>query len=273
MKAKSKVEILSLVFNRKINWKIFWQILLLPLAATLILLLLFLLYGLFIDSSRFSWNYFGSPFLLLILILSIAFSLYVPPAALTALLAAKIAFKPGLSCCLALALLATMLHVGWGLLYLKEFIVFYSLIPLFYAATAWRVFNVRYEHYKAKWLKQQKLPTHAETALVYVEKVIALVRQRIAEHPEHAAYRSMLPQLNYIKTVLTKPATDRSKLHCIEFCTGGPAGELFEREDPQLYDVIGGVLWIASQIGRGLKMDLQTLEGFIAEFSSSTGKS
>jgi len=268
-----KEPILSLAFNPKINWKVFWRIFLLPLAPTLILLLLFLLYGLFIDSARFGWNYFGTPFLLSILILGIAFWLYVPPAALTALLAAKIVFKPRLSSCFALALLATVLHVGWGLLYLKEFIIFYSLVPLFYAATAWRVFNVRHEHYKSKWLKQQKLPTHAETALVYVEKVIALVYQRMVEHPEHGAYPRILPQLNYIKTVLTKPATDRSKLHRIDFCTGGPAGELFEREDPELYDAIGGVLWIAHQIGRGLKMDGHVLEQFIKEFSLSAIKS
>jgi len=268
-----KEPILPLAFNPKINWNIFWRIFLLPLAVPLILLLLFLLYAYFIDRSGFGWDYFGEELSMLMLAFSLAFSLYVPPAALTALLAAKIAFKPGLSSGFALVLLATGLHIGWGLLYLKEFIVFYSLVPLFYAATAWRVFNMRYEHYKAKWLKQQKLPTHADKALEYVEKVIALVRQRIIEHPEHGAYRSMLPQLNYIKTVLSKPATDRSELHRIDFCTGGPAGELFEREDPELYDVIGGVLWIASQIGRGLKMDGQVLEQFIKEFPSSAIKS
>jgi len=267
-----KESILPLKLNNKINWKVFWQILLLPLAATLILLVLITLYSYLVDKS--SWYYFGNDFAVLMMFFGFYFILYVPPATLTALLAAKIAFKPKLSSCLGLALLATVLHIGWGLLCLKHFMVIfaYSLVPLFYAATAWRVFNVRYELYKAKWLKQQKLPTHAETALVYVEKVIALVRQRIAEHPEHGAYPRMLPQLNYIKTVLTQPATDRSKLHRIDFCTGGPAGELFEREDPQLYDVVGGVLWIASQIGRGLKMDLQVLEEFIAEFPSSAPK-
>jgi len=269
-----KEPILPLAFNPKINWKVFWRILLLPLTATFILLVLFLLYGYFIDSSRFGWNYFGSVPAMLTVVFSISSIIYLPPAVLTALLAAKIAFKQGLSSCFCLTLLATILHISWPLLIFKyHFVQIYLFVPLFYAATAWLVFNMRYEHYKSKWLKQQKLPTHAETALVYVEKVIALVHQRMVEHPEHGAYPRMLPQLNYIKTVLTKPATDRSKLHRIEFCTGGPAGELFEREDPQLYDAIGGVLWIASQIGRGLKMDLQTLEGFIAEFSSSTGKS
>jgi len=104
------------------------------------------------------------------------------------------------------------------------------------------------------------------------KKIIALVRQRIAEYPKHAAYRAMLPQLNYIKTVLTKPATDRARLHSIDFCTGGPAGEIFENEDPELYDAIGGVLWIASQIGHGLKMDVRALEQFIEIFPSSTAK-
>jgi len=140
-----KEPILPLAFNPKINWNVFWRIFLLPLAVPLILLLLFLLYGYFIDRSGFGWNYFGSPLLLLILILGIAFSLYVPPAALTALLAAKIAFKPGLFSGFALVLLATGVHLGWGFLYLKEFIVFYSLVPLFYALTAWWVFNRQYK--------------------------------------------------------------------------------------------------------------------------------
>jgi len=83
----------------------------------------------------------------------------------------------------------------------------------------------------------------------------------------------MLPQLNYIKSVLTQPATDRAGLHKINFSTGGPVGEIFKNEDPELYDAIGGVLWIASQIGRGLKMDLQMLEQFIEEFPSSVSKS
>jgi len=132
--------------------------------------------------------------------------------------------------------------------------------------------KIYFAYMKWKWLKQKKLPTHADKALVYVEKVIALVRQRMAEHPKHAAYRAMLPQLNYIQSVLTKPATDRARLHSIDFCTGGPAGEIFENEDPELYDAISGVLWIASQIGRGLKMDVQVLEQLIEIFSSSMAK-
>jgi len=95
----------------------------------------------------------------------------------------------------------------------------------------------------------------------------------MAEHPKHAAYRAMLPQLNYIQSVLTKPATDHARLHSIDFCTGGPAGEIFKNEDPELYDAIGGVLWIASQIGRGLKMDVRVLEEFIAALPSSASKS
>jgi len=115
-----------------------------------------------------------------------------------------------------------------------------------------------------KWRKQQQLPTHAEKTLEYVENVLLLVQKRKSDNPKHTGYRKIVTYLQYVQKVLTKPDTDRSKLHKkLEFATGGPAGEIFEREDPELWEAIGGVLWIASQIGHGLKMDLNVLEEFL----------
>jgi len=61
----NKEPILPIAFNDKINWKVFWQILLLPLAATLILLVLITLYSYLVDKS--SWYYFGNDFAVLMM--------------------------------------------------------------------------------------------------------------------------------------------------------------------------------------------------------------
>jgi len=124
-----------------------------------------------------------------------------------------------------------------------------------------------------KWRKRQKLPTHAEKALEYVENVLVLAKKRKSTNPKHTGYRNIVAYLQYVQKVLTKPNTDRSKLHKkLSFATGGPAGEIFEQEDPELWEAIGGVLWIADQIGRGLKMDLNVLEEFLQNNSLSDTK-
>jgi len=114
---------------------------------------------------------------------------------------------------------------------------------------------------KLQWLKQQKPVTHADKALVYIEKVLALLRQRAVADPEHGAYPRLIPQVEYIKSVLIEPSTDRSKLHTLSF-GGGAASETLEREDPDLFMALGGVIYIAGKIGKGLKMDPQVLEEF-----------
>jgi len=124
---------------------------------------------------------------------------------------------------------------------------------------------------KLQWLKQQKPVTHADKALVYIEKVLAILRQRAVADPEHGAYPRLIPQVEYIKSVLIEPSTDRSKLHTLSF-GGGAASETLEREDPELFIALGGVLWIADKIGSGLKMNLQDLEEILQNLSSFTNE-
>jgi len=109
--------------------------------------------------------------------------------------------------------------------------------------------------------------------LEYVENVLVLAKKRKSANPKHTGYHKIVAYLQYVQNVLTKPDTDRSKLHKkLGFSTGGPAGEIFEREDPELWKAIGGVLWISNQIGRGLKMDLNVLEDFLQNNSLSETK-
>jgi len=102
-----------------------------------------------------------------------------------------------------------------------------------------------------RWLKLQKPIAHAEQALEYVEKVLAILRQRASANPEHGAYPRLIPLAEYVKSALIDPNADRSKLRDINFGTGGPAGEILERDDPELYEALSGVNYIASQIEDG----------------------
>jgi len=114
---------------------------------------------------------------------------------------------------------------------------------------------------KSQWSRQQNPVTYANKALNYVEKTLALVRQRAIADPEHAAYSLIIPQIEYVKSVLIEPSTDRAKLHDISFL-GGAASESLEREDPELFEALGGIIYIADKIGNGLKMDPKILEEF-----------
>jgi len=113
-------------------------------------------------------------------------------------------------------------------------------------------------------LKQQKPVTHAEKALEYAEKASAIVRQRAHSNPENEVYSRIISEIEYVKTVLIEPSTDRSRLHKFTFGVGGgDASEELERRDPELLDTLGGMLWIADKIGQGLKMNSQVLEEFL----------
>jgi len=113
---------------------------------------------------------------------------------------------------------------------------------------------------KLKWLKQQKPVTHADKALEYIEKALALVRQRATADPEHGAYPYLIPQIEYVKSVLTEPNTDRTKLHEINLGGGGPRSDILKEQDSELYEKLAEVTYIAAQIRRGLKIDLKVLE-------------
>jgi len=124
---------------------------------------------------------------------------------------------------------------------------------------------------KLQWLKQQKPVTHADKALEYVEKALAIAQDRAAFISEEvsslpsegsgeyeAIFFSMINQIKYVKTVLINPNADRSKLHDISL--GNFAAKEFDGLDPELSEALSNVNYIAYQIGHGLKIDLQVLE-------------
>jgi len=110
-----------------------------------------------------------------------------------------------------------------------------------------------------RWLKLQKPIAHTEKALEYVEKILAFIQMRSSAHPEYEVYYRIISQIEYIKRVLIDPNADRSKLRDINFGTGGPAGEILERDDPELYEALSGVNYIASQIEDGWEIRNQVM--------------
>jgi len=103
--------------------------------------------------------------------------------------------------------------------------------------------------------------------LEYVEKAFALVQERSTAHPELGVYSRLIPQLEYIKSVLLDPNADRSKLHKIDFGTGGPAGEILKMNDPELSEALTCVSYISDQIADGQEIDLQELENSLKRLS------
>jgi len=118
-----------------------------------------------------------------------------------------------------------------------------------------------------RWFGLQKPIAHAEKALGYVEKVFALVQERSTAHPELGVYSWLIPQLEYIKSVLFDPNADRSKLHKIDFGIYGQAGETLEMSDPELFEALAGVIYIARRIADGQEIDLQELEDSLKRLS------
>jgi len=120
-----------------------------------------------------------------------------------------------------------------------------------------------------RWLKLQRPVAHADKALEYVEKVLDIVQKQASSYPPELEVHSwIISQIEYIKLVLSDPSADRSKLREINFGTGGSAGEILEREDPELFEALGGVIYIASQIEDGLEIELQELEDSLKILSS-----
>jgi len=116
--------------------RIFLKIFLLPLAAMLTVVLLILLYAHFVDGVSIGITSALSMTLFIFL------WIYFPPALLTALVVANIKFKPMLASYLSVALIASIFHVGWPLLFLDLHMnVFLLLIPLSYTFAAWRALS------------------------------------------------------------------------------------------------------------------------------------
>jgi len=70
-----------------------------------------------------------------------------------------------------------------------------------------------------RWLKLQRPVAHAEKAAEYVEKALEILRQRASVNPEHGAYPRLIPQVEYVKSILIEPSADRAKLR--ELSLGG----------------------------------------------------
>jgi len=120
-----------------------------------------------------------------------------------------------------------------------------------------------------RWLKLQRPVAHAEKALEYIEKVLDIVQKQASSYPPELEVHSwIISQIEYIKLVLIEPNADRSKLREINFGIGGPAGEILEREDPELSEALSGVKYIASQIEDGREIELEELEDSLKILSS-----
>jgi len=122
-----------------------------------------------------------------------------------------------------------------------------------------------------RWLKLQKPIAHADKALEYVEKALAILRQRASVNPEHRAYPRLIPQVEYVKSILIEPSADRAKLRDLSL-GGGAASETLEREDPELCEALSGVIYIADQIDDELEIELEELERSLKVLSSFTVK-
>jgi len=124
-----------------------------------------------------------------------------------------------------------------------------------------------------RWLKLQKPVAHAEKALEYIKKVLDIVQKQASAYPpEFEVHSWLISQIEYIKLVLIDPNADRSKLREINFGTGGPAGEILEREDPELFAALGGVIYIADQIEDGLEIEVDELERYLKVLASFSTK-
>jgi len=122
----------------------------------------------------------------------------------------------------------------------------------------------------SRWLGIQKPIVHAEKALEYVEKALSLVHKRVSTCPEPEMYLWLVPQIEYIKSVLNDPNADRSKLYKIDFGTAGQAGETLRMSDPELFEILSGLSYIADQIDDGLEIDPQELGNSLKRLSTFT---
>jgi len=88
----------------------------------------------------------------------------------------------------------------------------------------------------------------------FIDKAIVLSQDRYRKTPGFEVYGAVLNQLNYIKAVLEGRERDKSGLH--QLTLGSIAVKEFEESDPDLSRVLKDAFYIASQLGRGLKIQL-----------------
>lgn len=92
------------------------------------------------------------------------------------------------------------------------------------------------------------------TPVDFIDKAIVATQDRYRKMPGFEVYVSVLNQLNYIKAVLEGREKDKSKLH--QLTLGSIAVKEFEESDPDLSRALMDAFYIASQLGRGLKIQL-----------------
>ncbi len=101
-----------------------------------------------------------------------------------------------------------------------------------------------------------------DTALDYVDRALRLARKRhdhiknkvIGGETLEPMYNSIVQQLVYLHNVITGEEKDKAKLWKLTF--GMYATKEFEATDPIFEDRLGDAFYIASQIRKGLKVQL-----------------
>lgn len=100
------------------------------------------------------------------------------------------------------------------------------------------------------------------TALDYVDRALRLAKKRHDHIKYHVIggetlepmYNSIVQQLIYLHNVITGKEKDKSKIH--KMTMGMYAAKEFDSMDPIFADRIGSAVYIADQIGGGLKVSL-----------------
>lgn len=101
-----------------------------------------------------------------------------------------------------------------------------------------------------------------DTALDYVDRALRLAQKRHHHIKYHVAggetlepmYNSIVQQLIYLHKVVTGEEKDKSRIH--KMTMGMYAAKEFDVMDPIFADRISSALFIAKQIGNGLKVRL-----------------
>ncbi|WP_162287100.1 immunity protein Tsi6 family protein [Pantoea stewartii] len=92
------------------------------------------------------------------------------------------------------------------------------------------------------------------TAIDYINDAIKVTSKRLAEKPQFSLYQMALEQLYYLKKTITGEEKDKSPIHRMNL--GALASKEFDTTDPELAKHLSNANYIASQIGRGLKIIL-----------------
>jgi len=90
--------------------------------------------------------------------------------------------------------------------------------------------------------------------LNYINDAIDIINKRLETKPDFSLYVMVKCQLDYIKSVLVGAEKDKSKLHSLNL--GVLASKEFDTTDAELAEHLSNANYIASQMGKGLKIIL-----------------